>query len=49
MLNQLQVQEPDNYEVLTPEGFQALELAPEDTKKLEYAVKAMVGQILAEY
>ncbi|KAM0312714.1 hypothetical protein ACHAO8_006122 [Botrytis cinerea] len=43
------VQEPDNYEVLTPEGFQALELTPEDTEKLEYSVKAMVGQILAEY
>ncbi|TEY57641.1 hypothetical protein BOTCAL_0210g00020 [Botryotinia calthae] len=43
------VQEPDNHEILTPEGFQALELTPEDTKKLEYAVQAMVGQILAEY
>ncbi|THV43892.1 hypothetical protein BGAL_0828g00020 [Botrytis galanthina] len=42
-------QDPVQDFTLIPEDFQILELTPEETEKLDYAVQVMVGQILAEY
>ncbi|KAM0429091.1 hypothetical protein ACHAQK_011263 [Fusarium lateritium] len=35
--------------ILIPEDFQILEPTEDETKKLDYVIEVMVGQILAEY
>lgn len=52
ILNQLQAQDSQDYDddfTFVPEDFNVLEPTEEETEKLDYVVKIMVGQILAEY